>query len=124
MKSRTGQLTIICDGAYAYDYYSILVIKQKNHFTAIEPALLSMQCLLHIIDQIGLTKHQQIMASCEYQALYEANCKVFRLIDQLRDNQPVGVKELDDANLERFKRKQNLQNKFFGGNLQETKTKI
>lgn len=106
------------DEAYAFDYLSILHVK-KSINNNVEPAW--KDCFLHIQNQIGFPKMEQIINSKEYQNMIEANQITFNAVEKAR-YQNISAKEVDEANMLRYKRKIELQKKFFNNNLIETKT--
>ena len=106
------------DEAYAFDYLSILHVK-KSINSDVEPSW--KDCFLHIRNQISITKMEKIINSEEYQRMIEANQITFDAVEKARYG-TVSAKEVDEANMLRFKRKLELQKKFFNNNLVEIKT--
>ena len=106
------------DEAYAFDYLSILHVK-KSINSDVEPSW--KDCLLHIRNQISITKMEKIINSEEYQRMIEANQITFDAVEKARYG-TVSAKEVDEANMLRFKRKLELQKNFFNNNLVEIKT--
>jgi hypothetical protein len=75
---------------------------------------------LEIKEQIGVLKFKEIMASKEYQELYDANLQTFKKVEEAQQSDGL-AKEVDTANFLRFTKKIDLQKKFFGGEVRETK---
>ena len=111
-------INLSVDEAYAFDYLSILHVK-KNINNNIEPGWKN--CFLHIQNQIGSSKMEQIIHSKEYQNMIEANQITFDAVEKARYGN-ITAKEVDEANMLRYKRKLELQSKFFDNKLIETKT--
>lgn len=108
-------IDIRVDEAYAFDYLSILQIKNnKDNFN---------NCRDYITDQVGKNNYDEIVRSDEYQSLVDANQEVFDLVEKIRKGETVTGLELDNANMARYYTKQALQKKFFNNELTETKTK-
>lgn len=108
------------DEAYAFDYLSILDVKQDLlgrdvGFT---------KCARAIEHQLGTEMFVTIKRSQEYHDLYRANVDVFLMIEALKadENHTLSAKDIDDANHERYLRKKSLQERFFKTQLTETKT--
>lgn len=107
------------DEAYAFDYLSILELKKdlypsnkKNDAFELCRNFLSKQ----------LKNFEQIYASNEYKNLYMINKKTFELVDLVRNNDSsITAKQVDDANMERFYKKEILQKRFFASQLTEEK---
>lgn len=105
-------IKILVDEAYAFDYLSILEVKDSE---------LRDRVAAHIAKQIGVMKTMNIYASDEYDQLYNANKALFDCVERARYG-TITAKELDEANMERHKAKQALQAEFFQTQLTETKT--
>jgi hypothetical protein len=106
------------DEAYAFDYLSILQVKNdlfpsENKMSAFE------KCSSFLRDQ--LENYDLITTSEEYKNLYEINKVTFNLVDQVRNNEPITAKSVDDANMERYYCKLALQKKHFSNELVEQK---
>lgn len=117
-------LKISLDEGYIFDMLAILEIKSKI-FTGhkYDKAVESMTIMSNeIISQIGKDKFDQITSSDEYQNLFNANKKVFELIDLAKTSDGLS-KDTDDANYERYLKKVDLQKKFFNDNIFEVKNK-
>jgi hypothetical protein len=106
------------DEAYAFDYLSILQVK-NNLFPSEQKRIAYENCSAFLNKQ--LQNFDVIIDSKEYQDLYKINKITFDLVDQVRDNEPITAKSVDDANMERFYCKKRLQEKFFDTKLVETK---
>lgn len=108
-------ISIIVDEAYAYDYLCILSVKENNweyHDSTYNIIKL----------QVGEKLHYEIIASEEYAKLWEANRKTFDAVEQARYHD-ISAKEVDECNMERYRCKIALQNKFFPQKkVEETKT--
>ena len=77
--------------------------------------------LIHFLSQ-QLSDFIEIINSAEYKNLVYSNEHTFELIDKLRKNQTVTAKEIDDANIDRYIKKVNLQKRFFpNSSIKETK---
>jgi hypothetical protein len=116
-----SSVKLIVDSSYALDYLSILEVKwalspsdqnSKNYLT----------CLGQLRRQIK--NFEKILLSDEYGDLLDSNFCLFNKIDDLRDGKEMSAKVLDDLNLKRFEAKRKLQQKYFGGELTEVKTKF
>lgn len=112
-------VTLKVDEAYAFDYLSILEVK-KNLKPSIEKLNSFLDCKKFLSEQIP--NFNEVYTSVEYNNLYTINKKTFYLVDLARKNSPeVSAKDVDDANMERFYRKQDLQKAFFTTELVEEK---
>jgi hypothetical protein len=104
------------DEAYAFDYLSILYIKKNN----------SKECYNTWFDCYNSLSNQipnffEIVNSIEYNNLLEANLITFDAVEKARYGD-ISAKEVDDANMLRYKRKIELQNKFFTSKVKEFKS--
>jgi len=98
-------ISIIVDEGYAYDYLCILSVKGNNYEYH--------DNIYNIIKlQVGEDLHYKIMASDEYVNLWEANKKTFDAVERARYGE-ISAKEVDECNMERYRSKIALQNKFF-----------
>ena len=112
-------ITLQVDEAYAFDYLSILEVK-KNLYPSLEKLNSFLNCKNFLADQ--LNNFNEIYQSNVYQDLYHINKKTFNLVDLVRKNSSeVTAKQVDDANMERFYKKQALQKVFFNHPLVEEK---
>jgi hypothetical protein len=111
---------ISVDEAAAFDMLAIL---ENKLLISARAKIIDSYILLkkEIADQVGADKHRSIIDSHEYYDLYSINRKIFELVDLSKENK-VTAKEVDEANYERYKAKQALQQKFFPANgITETK---
>jgi hypothetical protein len=106
------------DEAYAFDYLSILQIKLVNSPSASKEDTYT-ECKRYLKNQ--LHNFEKIVSSKEYYDLLISNQSTFDLIDQLRSGKKVTAKEIDDANMDRYYKKQALQNAFFNSSMKEEK---
>lgn len=102
-------LNLPVDPSYAFDYLSILYLKEE-----INPSLVSFRihCEECLKAQLDSKLWQEIMISQEFKNLMNANREVFAIVELARYGQ-TSAKEVDNKNMLRFYAKQNLQNKFF-----------
>lgn len=108
------------DEAYAFDYLSILEVK-KNRINSPETQKTFEDCRSSLINQIG-NLCLEILLSEEYSLLLDSNSKTFDAVDMARYGN-ISAKEVDSLNMERYRRKINLQKKFFPrSSLKEIKT--
>lgn len=105
------------DEAYAFDYLSILHIKKDLNESCKENWI---NCYYYIESQLGADRMKDIIYSQEYFNLIEANILTFKLVDKAKKNL-VKAKEVQQANDLRYKRKLELQSKFFNNKLIESK---
>jgi len=112
-------ITIQVDEGYAFDHLSIIGVKldcssnsanKKNYDEASK----------NITQQIGVDLFRQIVESKYYTDLFNCNKKIFKLVDEAKQNL-VKASEVDDANYERYVLKKALQEKFFEGQIKEVK---
>ena len=112
-------LNLPVDPSYAFDYLSILYLKEE-----INPSIVSlrMHCEKCLESQINPQLWEQIISSEEFQSLIDTNREVFRAVELARYGD-ISAKEVDDKNMSRFYAKKRLQDKFFPNNpLTEWKT--
>lgn len=100
-------LSILVDEGYAYDYLSILLVKNDKKYYDIVSS--------NIEKEIGKDLHEKILNSKEFGDLYKANIKTFNAVEKARYSD-ISAKEVDDCNINRYKCKISLQNKFFPNN--------
>lgn len=106
-------IAILVDEGYAYDYLSILYVKNdliKNPKTKDAQKA----CEEYISNQVGEDKHAKIISSNEFKNMYEVNLKTFNAVEKARYGK-ISAKEVDNLNMDRYKMKILLQNKFFPG---------
>ena len=105
-------IKISVDEAGAYDLLAILSIKCAK--TTDGPASKAWSRLSReLIEQLG-SKHFEVTHSNEYLNMFEANNRVFNLINELKSaspNMPASI--VDEANYCRYLCKQALQARFF-----------
>ena len=110
-------IKITDDEAYAFDYYSIILLKKENGVDVNK----SINIIKNdIIQQIGLDLFNEIIHSNEYNNLYMSNKKTFDAVDKAKTDS-VLASYVDECNYLRMMNKKDLQNKFFSNELLETK---
>ena len=112
-------INLLVDEAYAFDYLSILEIKNNKNEQAQK---LWLNCYNYIKIQVGEDLFIQIINSKEYQNMLEINKMTFEAVEKARYGTGITAKEVDDANMQRHHAKINLQNKFFIKKITEYKT--
>ena len=115
-------IKVSLDEAYVFDMLAILDVK-KASFT--NERLISVneaysEMTSEIKDQIGDNKFEEIIKSEEYANLIEANKLVFDLVDKTKTEGGL-AKSVDDANYNRYLKKQALQTQFFINKMKEVK---
>lgn len=103
-------ITLLVDEGYAYDYLAILQVKVNKNIANSASAFA--RCHDHIVEQVGIDLHSRICRSSEFFALIQANEKTFDCVEHARYGE-ISAKEVDDANMERYRCKVSLQKKFF-----------
>ena len=112
-------INLLVDEAYALDYLAILYVKQQKS-PSVDKIETYTTCYRLLSQQ--LCNFSEIINSVEYKNLVNSNKYTFELIDKLRKNQTVSAKEIDDANIDRYTQKVNLQKEFFPNSpIKETK---
>jgi hypothetical protein len=111
-------ISLLVDEGYAFDYLSILEVKNKLH-PSVTKQETYLECFNYLKNQ--LDNFDNIYNSTEYKDLLQSNIYTFNLIDKLRNGELVTAKEIDDANMERFHKKKSLQNTFFRSVMKEEK---
>lgn len=111
-------INLSIDEAYAFDYLAIIQVKQNRSPSDKNSKALS-RCSDELKKQCDI--FDKIMASKEYANLIKINTHIFDLIDQLRRGAAISAKKIDDANMERYFRKCDLQEAFFKESLEENK---
>ena len=100
------------DEGYAFDYLSILHVKNKK-INSEKTSILYTSCHINLEKQINDNKlWSKIISSEEYIKLIYSNLKTFNAVEQARYG-TITAKEVDDLNMERFYAKKQLQDKFF-----------
>ena len=110
-------IKISVDEAYAFDYMSILYIKLEKYD--------SVKNIINIIkneliNQLGVDKFNDIMASEEYKNLKNSNKTTFDAVNKAKTDE-VLASFVDSCNYERMICKKKLQDKFFNNKLSELK---
>jgi hypothetical protein len=115
-------IKVSLDEAYVFDMLAILDVKKQLFSSEKLDSVLSARAIMvdEICNQIGDDKFHEIISSDEYSNLIEANNFVFNLVDQTKAEGGL-AKQVDDANYNRYLKKQNLQNKFFTTKMKEVK---
>lgn len=115
-------IKVSLDEAYVFDMLAILDVKKQLFSSEKLDSVLSARAIIveEICNQIGNDKFQEIISSDEYLNLIEANNLVFNLVDQTKLEGGL-AKQVDDANYNRYLKKQKLQNKFFTTKMKEVK---
>lgn len=105
-------LDLKVDEGYAFDYLSILYIKNKK-INSEKTHILYRECYINLEQQINDNKlWNKIISSEEYIKLIDLNFKTFDAVEQARYG-TITAKEVDNLNMERFYAKKQLQDKFF-----------
>jgi hypothetical protein len=112
-------IKISVDEAYAFDILTILYIKKNNTMADTNNYE---KMIDEIRNQVGDSKFYEILMSPEYKNLLTANKLVYDYVDKIRNGEKLDAKEVDDANMLRYKYKKDLQIKYFGNNVTEQKT--
>jgi hypothetical protein len=110
-------IKITVDEAYAFDYHSILVLKNKNGFLSSEIVKIATEDLEN---SLGKDFTKKILDSKEYKDLFEANQLTFEAVDKAKDDS-VKASYVDKCNYKRMIAKKNLQLSFFNTKLTENK---
>ena len=115
-------IKVSLDEAYVFDMLAILDVKKQLFSNEKLETVLGARTIMveEICHQIGEEKFQQIISSEEYANLIQANKFVFILVDQTKLEGGL-AKQVDDANYNRYLKKQSLQQKFFDTQMKETK---
>ena len=112
-------IALIVDESYAYDYLSILHVKEDKNRCA-KTMQAHEWCYDTLEQQVGEKLHDEILDSIEYKNLLEANRETFEAVDKAKDDK-VKASLIDKLNYKRYLYKQDLQKKFFNNNLREIK---
>lgn len=115
-------IKVSLDEAYVFDMLAILDVKKQLFSSEKLDSVMSARAIMvdEICNQIGDDKFHEIILSEEYSNLINANNLVFNLVDQTKTEGGL-AKQVDDANYNRYLKKQNLQNKFFTTKMKEVK---
>jgi hypothetical protein len=111
-------ISISVDEAYAFDYLSILSIKRNINSDCYDHWF---DCYSYIENQLGKNKMIEIVNSIEYIDLIKANQLTFDAVEKARYGS-ITAKEVDQANMLRYDKKNQLQQKFFSKDIKEIKT--
>lgn len=106
----TTKIRILVDIGYAFDYLSILELKNKKGFLTDNIFNLVKS---DIVDQISEQAFNKIHNSAEYRNLLEANIQTFNAVDKAKTNN-ITAKEVDDCNMLRYHAKIALLQAFTG----------
>lgn len=112
-------INLCTDEAYAFDYLSILEIKNNKNEQAYKNWA---NCYNYIKIQTGEDLFTRIINSKEYQNLILINKETFDAVERARYKNDITAKEVDDVNMKRYYAKVELQNKFFNKKVTEFKT--
>jgi hypothetical protein len=115
-------IKVSLDEAYVFDMLAVLDVKKQLFSSEKLDSVLSAREIIvdEICSQIGTDKFDEIILSDEYLNLIQANKLVFILVDQTKLEGGL-AKQVDDANYNRYLKKQKLQNKFFTTKMKEVK---
>jgi len=112
-------IKISVDEAYALDVLAISLVKSRK-----APSIAAYKnyfdFAIEIKSQISLDKFSEIIDSPEFDALVDANDKVFDGVD-LAKKDGIPASALDSLNYQRFLCKKKIQEKFFNGEMSERK---
>lgn len=112
-------IPIPMDEAEAFDRLAILFVKTAQTGKK-QPGMGELSRT--IIKRIGKPLYRKIMDSIEVERLVKANSEVFQLLDKIRGAPGNSMAHLiDNANMERYAAKRDIQRKFFSGELKERK---
>ncbi len=110
--------------AFALDYLSILEVKwqkDKSNFAKQDHYLFAYE---QLAEELGKTRLDNIIATSEYEKLYDANRLMYEAVEIARygEEGQITPKQWDTLNMERHEAKKNLQKTYWGNELTETKT--
>lgn len=111
-------INLSVDEAYAFDYLSILHVKKEINPNSTDNWD---KCYDYIQGQISEELMDKIMNSKEYFNMIDANRITFNAVEQARYGS-ITAKQVDEANMLRYKRKLEFQAEFFNNKLTEIKT--
>lgn len=114
-------ITLFVDEAYAFDYLSILKVKED----LLKKTGLSLLLEESIKQQIGNDTYSLIVQSDEFKRLYSINSDLFLAVEKVRlkdTGNRISARYMDELNMERHRRKILLQSKFFQSPVTEHKT--
>lgn len=109
--------------AFAIDYLSILAVKLYKDINNETKRKLFVDC----VQQLGkdIAPHLNLISySDEYRNLFDTNLAMYDAVEKARYGKEgeITPKQWDELNMARHRAKQELQKKFWGSELQETKT--
>jgi hypothetical protein len=111
-------INLLVDEAYAFDYLAIMQVKY-NRYPNDKNLKAFNRCSNELEKQCD--SFEKIISSQQYRNLVEINTYIFDLIDKLRRGISISAKKIDDANMERYFKKRDLQESFFNKDLEENK---
>jgi hypothetical protein len=111
-------INLYVDEGYAFDFLSILEIKKNKSTQSMKNW---QNCFDYLKSQLPKNIFNLIINSQEYAHMIAINKKTFDAVEKARYGQ-ITAKEVDNANMERYFAKINLQNKFFSNKTTEEKT--
>lgn len=106
-------ITLIVDAAFGMDYYGILIVKNQKkiiNYSSVE------DCRNVLIAQLGMKRFQEIVASKEFKEVCDVNSLTFDSVEKA-DKGEMTAQEVHQINKLRYRAKQALQKKFFGGEM-------
>ncbi len=110
--------------AFAIDYLSILDVKwSKDNENSLKQKQY-WNCFYQLEDVLGKNILSLVTRSLEYNSLFSANLIMYDAVEKARYGKEgeINPKEWDKLNMDRHRAKQELQKKFWGNELSETKT--
>lgn len=120
-------INLSVDEGYAFDYLAILEVKTIEIKLPVSFWVFN-ECKRELLSEIIKKGYNEvffhkILNSPEYQELVKINQKVFKAVDLARygTSKDITAKEVDSLNMERFRIKKELQEKFFGSIATELK---
>jgi hypothetical protein len=112
-------ITIRVDEGTAFDMLAILKIKSDDGIPVTNEYL---GLYRDILKGIGVHKTVEVLHSKEYNELLKANETVFNYVEDLIHGRDFSAMEVHEANMQRYRFKRDLQEKFFLSKLTEKKT--
>lgn len=108
-------IRVSVDEGYAYDMLSIMQVKIAKHGRDIGNLDNAHRLERELVEQVGATRHTDVMASDEYTGLYHTNLQLFNHIDAMkaRPSHPDDGMAVDRLNHQRFLSKRAVQTRFF-----------
>ena len=116
-------INLLVDESYAFDYLSILLTKESINDNEQNKSNANI-CSDFIESQIGKELMLKIIVSPEFRKLNEANRITYQLVEKIRyqEGGKVTGKDVDNANMDRYYAKKELQKKFFNTDITEKKS--